>query len=254
MEYLQSCHIYGAEYLLMCLPEIFLMQDSSDIDLQTLAKHVFQVAFPVFPNSHAIISETINIYLDFLKKPAGNGESWHRRKRILPALLIIYYQNLHILKREIQQDVLDYVSNLLIDSQVEIRQMAASTLSGLVRCSRGDVIVKIRESSTSFLSVNVPRKSKDLSNDAMLKCHGSVLALGALILAFPYEILDWMPDSLVTLSRYVSYASPIGPEVKKIFAEFRRTHQDNWQEDKTKFSEDQLYELSDLLISPSYYV
>lgn len=239
----------------MCMREIFLMQDSSDIDLQTLAKHVFQVSFPVFPNSPEIISELINIYLEFLKKPATNGESWHRRKRILPALQIVYYQNLHILNRELQQEVLDHVSNLLLDSQVEIRQLAATTLSGLVRCSRRDVIIKIRDSSTSFLSpVKLSRGSKDVTNDLVVKCHASVLALGALILAFPYDILDWMPESLVILAHYVSYVSPIGPEVKKIFAEFRRTHQDNWQEDKNKFSEDQLYELSDLLISPSYYV
>ena len=115
--------------------------------------------------------------------------------------------------------------------------------------------MKIRESSTMFLmSGKHPRNSKEIASDLLLKCHGSLLALGALILAFPYEIMDWMPETLVTLSRFVSYVSPIGPEVKKIFAEFRRTHQDNWREDKTKFSEDQLYELSDLLISPSYYV
>lgn len=230
------------------------MQDSSDVDLQVLSKHVFQVLFPVFPNSPDNISEIIKIYLKFLRNPLANGDSWHRRKRILPALQIVYYQNLHILQREQQEEVLDHVHKLLHDSQVEIRQLAATTLSGLIRCSRRDVIIKVKEAATSFLSVTFPRRSKDVSNEVIRKCHASVLALGALILAFPYEIVDWMPESLVALSHCVSYVSPIGPEVKKIFAEFRRTHQDNWQEDKTKFSEDQLYELSDLLISPSYYV
>jgi len=239
----------------MFLHEIFLMQDSSDDDLQSLSKHVFQVLFPAFPNSPQNISEIIKIYLQFLRNP-NSGDSWHRRKRILPALSIVYYQNLHILKREQQEEVLDQVHKLLFDSQVEIRQLAANTLSGLVRCSnQRDAIIKIIESSTTFLSsVKFPRRSADISNDVILKCHACVLALGALILAFPYEIMNWMPDSLVTLAHCVSYSSPIGPEVKKIFAEFRRTHQDNWQEDKTKFSQDQLYELSDLLISPSYYV
>jgi proteasome activator subunit 4 len=231
------------------------MQDSSDVDLQALSKHVFQVLFPAFPNSPQNTFEILKIYLQYLRNPVSNGDSWHRRKRILPALQIVYFQNLHFLNREQQEEVLDHVHKLLLDSQVEIRQLAANTLSGLVRCSLRDVIINIRESSTTFLSsVKFPRRSKEISSDMILKCHASVLALGALILAFPYEIMDWMPESLVILSNCVSYISPIGPEVKKIFAEFRRTHQDNWQEDKTKFTEDQLYDLSDLLISPSYYV
>uniref|UniRef100_A0A1X7TPG3 Proteasome activator complex subunit 4 C-terminal domain-containing protein n=1 Tax=Amphimedon queenslandica TaxID=400682 RepID=A0A1X7TPG3_AMPQE len=42
--------------------------------------------------------------------------------------------------------------------------------------------------------------------------------------------------------------------VKKAMTEFKRTHYDNWREHKLKFTEDQLSSLSDLLLSPSYYV
>ena len=37
------------------------------------------------------------------------------------------------------------------------------------------------------------------------------------------------------------------------FQSFKRTHQDNWTEHKTAFTEDQLTELTNLLVSPSYY-
>ena len=36
-------------------------------------------------------------------------------------------------------------------------------------------------------------------------------------------------------------------------SDFRRTHHDNWQEHKQKFTEDQLLVLTDLLVSPCYY-
>ena len=36
-------------------------------------------------------------------------------------------------------------------------------------------------------------------------------------------------------------------------SDFRRTHHDNWQEHKQKFTEDQLLVLTDLLVSPRYY-
>ena len=41
--------------------------------------------------------------------------------------------------------------------------------------------------------------------------------------------------------------------IKKTLQDFKRTHQDNWQEHKLKFSDDQMAVLTDLLVSPSYY-
>ena len=41
--------------------------------------------------------------------------------------------------------------------------------------------------------------------------------------------------------------------VKQTLQDFKRTHQDNWQEHKQKFTDDQLTVLTDLLVSPSYY-
>ncbi len=41
--------------------------------------------------------------------------------------------------------------------------------------------------------------------------------------------------------------------VKKTLSDFRRTHHDNWQEHKQKFTDDQLLVLTDLLVSPCYY-
>ncbi len=42
--------------------------------------------------------------------------------------------------------------------------------------------------------------------------------------------------------------------VKKALSEFKRTHQDCWHEHKQRFSDDQLAVLTDLLVSPNYYV
>ena len=47
--------------------------------------------------------------------------------------------------------------------------------------------------------------------------------------------------------------APISTTVKATFAEFKRTHQDNWAEHKLKFTRDQLTDLTELLVSPHYY-
>ena len=114
-----------------------------------------------------------------------------------------------------------------------------------------------------------------IPSEVIVKRHAAVLGLASLVQAFPYEVPQWMPETLVTLAGCVSDPTPIAvslriqnrdctlaladglfwmqPTVSKTFTDFRRTHQDNWHEDMQKFTEDQLSVLSDLLISPSYY-
>ena len=41
--------------------------------------------------------------------------------------------------------------------------------------------------------------------------------------------------------------------VKKTLSEFRRTHHDNWQQHRQRFTDDQLLVLTNLLVSPCYY-
>ncbi len=42
--------------------------------------------------------------------------------------------------------------------------------------------------------------------------------------------------------------------MKAVFAEFRRTHQDSWHEDKMVFTPEELELLSGALVGANYYV
>jgi len=83
--------------------------------------------------------------------------------------------------------------------------------------------------------------------------HSGVLGLCAFVKAYPYDIPEFIPDILVFLSGYIHEVQPISTTIKKTLQDFKRTHQDNWQDHKLKFSEDQLAVLTDILVSPSYY-
>lgn len=83
--------------------------------------------------------------------------------------------------------------------------------------------------------------------------HCGVLGLSALVLCHPYDLPDFMPAVLHRLCRHVNDVAPISTTVKATFAEFKRTHQDNWAEHKLKFTRDQLTDLTELLVSPHYY-
>ncbi|KAH7730239.1 Protein C14C10.5 [Aphelenchoides avenae] len=84
--------------------------------------------------------------------------------------------------------------------------------------------------------------------------HAGVLSLAAIILAFPYTVPPFLPDVLMSLCRHATEPQPVYGTVKKALNEFKRTHQDCWHEHKLEFNEDQLRVLTDLLISPNYYV
>lgn len=83
--------------------------------------------------------------------------------------------------------------------------------------------------------------------------HAAVLGLCSLILSYPYTIPSFLPECIVAISKCVSDPSPIQGTVRKTFLEFKSTHQENWDQDKKVFKEEDLYLISDLLISPSYY-
>jgi hypothetical protein len=57
----------------------------------------------------------------------------------------------------------------------------------------------------------------------------------------------------IELEKHLHDPQPIPKTIKDTFQEFKRTHQDNWQEHKLKFTEDQLVVMTDLLVSPNYY-
>jgi hypothetical protein len=87
----------------------------------------------------------------------------------------------------------------------------------------------------------------------LIKRQSIVLVLSSLILAFPYKILPEIAKIVVVVAECSNDPSPIQESVRHTFREFKRTHQDNWEDDKKMFTNEELGDLGDLLISQSYY-
>ncbi|CAG8434329.1 1354_t:CDS:10 [Diversispora eburnea] len=242
------------------LPSVFSMQDvNDDQDLQAAATHILNI-IASFPYPPDMVDSMIEKFIEILTETP----SWHVRVKALPVLQVFFFKHLFMLSEEKMIKVMDVVSGKLKDSQIEVRQLAAVTLSGLIRCSQRDAIASLKNQFTRLLDTKIPPRKRTGQapratlppgfQEAVLARHAGVLGLSCLIDAFPYEVPKWMPEVLVKLANYISDPVPIQTTVKKTFADFRRTHQDSWHEDMKQFTEDQLLMLSDMLISPSYYV
>jgi hypothetical protein len=86
----------------------------------------------------------------------------------------------------------------------------------------------------------------------------AVAGLCAMIWAFPYEVPPFLPNALRALSeRYLSappLSRPHKESVVHTVNEFRRTHQDGWEEHALEFTQEQLASLNDVRVPPSYIV
>lgn len=88
---------------------------------------------------------------------------------------------------------------------------------------------------------------------ALVVQHGAVLGLGALLLSSPYAVPSWMPPVLLALTQCIDDMPPVSTTARKLFADFWRTHRDEWSAQREAFTADELEQVSEQLISPSYY-
>uniref|UniRef100_A0A8C6U8T4 Proteasome activator subunit 4b n=1 Tax=Neogobius melanostomus TaxID=47308 RepID=A0A8C6U8T4_9GOBI len=188
------------------------------------------------------------------------NRSWHARFSVLTYLQIMVFYNLFMLL-SLPAEVLRIralVMQLLLDEQLEVRDMAGTTLSGLLQCQFFPLDCSLHTELQTLSQTRVPKARGETNSGSffvadLVRRHAGVLGLSACILSSPYDVPDWMPQILMELSVHLNDPQPIERTVKKTLSEFRRTHHDNWQEHRQCFTDDQLLVLTDLLVSPCYY-
>jgi proteasome activator subunit 4 len=198
-------------YVPVLLPRVVQMQEiNDDQDLQQMATHVLtlmaQMTYP---------PQMIPSLVDQLITILTTSTSWHIRARTLPLLQIFFFKHLFSLDTEQQVVcIMQAVSTLLLDTQIEVRTMASITLGGIVRCSQRGAIDSLRSRYTALLKdTKLPKQYRDERGklmepegfrDAVLQKHAGALGLSCLVNAFPYEIPEWLPTVLCQLADCMS--------------------------------------------------
>ena len=98
-------------------------------------------------------------------------------------------------------------------------------------------------------------EAADVAADRERRQRTSVAVLCAAVHSAPYDVPPFVPVAIAALSRHsFESAAPLGvrDSVKKTLSTFKRTHIDNWSLHKTKFTEEQLDCLDDV-VTCSYY-
>jgi proteasome activator subunit 4 len=80
-----------------------------------------------------------------------------------------------------------------------------------------------------------------------------VLAVAAAVLSSPTEVPGWMPDAVCSLCVLQDEEAIIRSSVTSTVGDFRKSHQDSWEEIRMTWSEDQLRLLSENSGTQSYF-
>lgn len=187
----------------------------------------------------------------------ANDQSWKVRGSVLPFAQVFSFISLFSSSAQSLRGLRNVVVKLLADTQLEIRQHAAGAFVPLIRDADPKSVEEVRLKCMQVLKETNRKgrgsKRPPLDVDTMRRRHGAVLGLSSMIVSAPYTVPSWMPSVLVGLSSCVNDGPPISTGVRKLFADFMRTHRDEWQTHKLAFTPDELEIVSELLVSPSYY-
>lgn len=183
--------------------------------------------------------------------------NWHTRVAALMSLQSFSFRHTFIMSQGDSNLLWKTVQQLIFDPQLEVRELAAETLAGMMKGADQKLVVAFREKAfREALSLQKAGRRKNRANlesNSVARVHGTALCLAACVLSSPYDVPLWLPDIICALATFVKEVPPTRATVTKTIAEFRRTHSDTWAIQKGVFSEEQLDILSDLSTSASYF-
>ncbi|BGP22448.1 Proteasome activator BLM10 [Rhodotorula toruloides] len=244
-------------FIIKLLPEFFRMQESTDNqELSRMAGRVLLACAALQFPQH-LVAPLMKHFISLLR----DSPSWRVRLDVLLPLQVFYYHHVFFLSDKIITELMDQLCDLLRDPKIEVREAAASTLSGIVRCSQRSAIVSlVSRFMITLRTTKIPKRRDAQGNevagyqDALITAHSAVLGISSLIKAFPYEVPPFIPSILIEcMSKHAASPPPLSTTVRTTLADFKRTHQDSWETDQKAFTAEQLADLHDLLGHGSYY-
>ncbi|EPQ28803.1 uncharacterized protein PFL1_03606 [Pseudozyma flocculosa PF-1] len=233
------------------LPYIFAMVEVHDNrELSDTARAVL-TKISTYPHTADNVEALVH---ELLSVTRSSTDSWRARLDSLPVLQVVFFQNLFHLNDASIKQIIDLLLELLRDRHLEVREMAATTLSGIVRCSQRRLVKTLKQRFTRLVAATkLPKRGEADFDDKLLTLHSGILGATALLAAFPYEVPEWMPSLIVdTVAQHTDDPVPISTTVRRCAADFKRTHQDTWSEDQKKFG-DYLSEVNDFTLGRSDY-
>ena len=220
------------------------------------------------------VSYDMTRVLDVLKEMSTH-EYWQMRQAVAHFMRCFQGAHKFLLTKDQDDLSLSIAISLLADDRREVSSAAMSTLTGILAVySQRD----LEELVTKYIKIankslkkkkrkSPPSAAAELSAEEMetkaakekeraKRQQTSVFVLCAIVLGRPYDTPPYIPKALAALSKhsFEQRASlSVREVVKMVCSEFKRTHTDNWEAHKAKFTTEELEALDDVVSTPHYY-
>ncbi|CAF1939925.1 unnamed protein product [Rotaria magnacalcarata] len=231
----------------LCNIESIVANDQSIRDRLTLSRMCIAVTYLHVSFIQALIEQIEYVC---------TNSKWHARCAAIEFAQHMIFCNLFN-ARPFASRIRELILKYLFDEQFEVRTIASVTLAGFYQCGFIEIVkedlkyFRLMSKTNYFIKID---GKKVTSTEYIVKRHGGVLGLCAIVLSSPYDISIHVPDALMLLCEHSQDPNLIRKSIKNTLSEFRRTHHDSWHEHREKFTKDELVILADFLISPNYYV
>lgn len=241
--------------LLQMLPSLLKVQEMAAPELQPLALEAksaaavlkfLPVATQQIPEVLAAVEET------------SQHEQWPVRAAALVYAQYFWFRHMFQMTSAQSRAVQQMVVRLMRDKKLEVQELAADTLSGMLKGLSEADFHAIRSDLLAQMAQAFPKgmQRKAAAKDAVTvtERHAVVLGLKAFVLCTPYDVPQWLPEVLMALVRAATQPAPIKTTIRKTLGEFKRTHeQAGLSEVKRLLTEDQWEAVQGIASPASYY-
>ncbi|KAF8058035.1 proteasome activator subunit 4 [Scenedesmus sp. PABB004] len=180
---------------------------------------------------------------------AGGSDAWSSRAAALVFLQVFWFRHCFLLGDDDMERLQAFVVGRLQDAKVEVRALAAATLSGLIKALpaheidalRGALLRRVsalfappggaaarRSGGGAPRGVPVVAAAAQAGPAFLAEAQAVVQGLKAFVLSSPYDVPPWMPEVLMALVGAANARSPlVRRDAAKALSEFKRTHEED---------------------------
>lgn len=228
-------------------PVMLAVQEDSDKEFAQIGKVALELVATSVETREASM-ELLHIAESML----ASSSSWRVRQACVNFAREVTHT---MILDEVKIQTADCLDKALGDSYLEVRTSACFSLAGLLRSLPSEKLVEF------VARVPKPRrrgaKAKEQSEEdraaQLVRRHAKVLAVAAAVLSTPTEVPDWMPDAVCSLCVLQDEEAIIRSSVTSTVGDFRKSHQDSWEEIRMTWTEDQLRLVSESSGTQSYF-
>lgn len=185
-----------------------------------------------------------NIVNSWFKTFSTHSESSRVRLAVIKFVQASVYSNMYpMCLKSRREKVESLLFKAVFDPEISVRKEAAKCLLLFIHCE----YINVTDTKVDELSRILRSKT-----DSEANAHGAALALGALVLSYPFSLPSKILKPLRILCSTTSTRGIIHHTMTETVREFRRQHRDDWVKTKEFLGESLVFDIENAT-APAYY-